>query len=109
MLSAVLLGCAALITGIFRGFNTSLDMLLGAAIVLLPSVWVAMSLTSGRSLISPAWLGFVRYTLAGMGFAALFALRPASEPLPVLLGSVIGVVSPPLILVWLQRQREKAP
>jgi hypothetical protein len=109
VLSAVLLGFAALITGIFRGFNTSLDMLLGAAIVLLPSVWVAMSLTSGRSLISPAWMGFVRYTLAGMGFAALFALRPASEPLPVLLGSVIGVVGPPLILVWLQRQREKVP
>jgi hypothetical protein len=42
-----------------------------------------------------------------MGFAALFALRPASEPLPVLLGTVIGVVSPPLILVWLQRQREQ--
>ena len=108
VLSAVLLGCAALITGIFEVLTLS-DMLLGAAIVLLPSVWVAMSLTSGRSLISPAWMGFVRYTLAGMGFAALFALRPASEPLPVLLGTVIGVVGPPLILVWLQRQREKMP
>ena len=42
-------------------------MLLGAAIVLLPSVWVAMSLTSGRALISPVWMGFVRYTLAGGG------------------------------------------
>ena len=107
MVTAVFLGCAALITGIFRGFITSLDMLLGAAIVLLPSVWVAMSLTSGRSLISPVWMGFVRYTLAGIGFAALFALRPASEPLPVMAGSVIGVIGPPLILAWQQRQREK--
>jgi hypothetical protein len=107
VVTAVFLGCAALITGIFRGFITSLDMLLGAAIVLLPSVWVAMSLTSGRALISPVWMGFVRYTLAGLGFAALFALRPASEPLPVMAGSVIGVVGPPLILAWRQRQREK--
>ena len=107
MVTVVFLGCAALIIGIFRGFITSLDMLLGAAIVLLPSVWVAMSLTSGRALISPAWMGFVRYTLAGLGFAALFALRPASEPLPVMAGSVIGVVGPPLILAWQQRQREK--
>ncbi len=104
MLSALFVGCAALITGIFRDLHTALDMLLGAAIVLVPSVWVAISLTSGRSGISPIWMGFARYTLAGIGFAVLFALRPESEPLTVLAGSVLGVVCPTLILAWRQRQ-----
>ena len=70
--TAIFLVGVALVAGVFRGFNTSLDMLLGAAVVLLPSVWVATSLTSGRSVISPIWLGLARYSLAAAGFAVLF-------------------------------------
>ena len=101
--TAIFLVGVALVAGVFRGFNTSLDMLLGAAVVLLPSAWVATSLTSGRSVISPIWLGFARYSLAAAGFAVLFVLRPDSEPLSVLAGSALALGLPPAVLVWHQR------
>ena len=66
-------GCSGVWGRPFRGLNTSLDMLFGGAVVLLPTLWVAMNLTSGRSIFGPVWLGLARYTLAGVGFAALFA------------------------------------
>ena len=94
-----------MVAGVFRGFNTSLDMLLGAAVVLLPSAWVASSLTSGRSVISPIWLGLARYSLAAAGFAVLFVLRPGSEPLSVLAGSALALVLSPAVVVWHQRRR----
>lgn len=76
-------------------------MLLGALIVLLPSVWVALSLTSGSRVISPAWMGLARFGLAAVGFAALFAVRPDSGPMTVLAGSALALVLPP---VWLHRR-----
>ena len=94
-----------MVAGVFRGFTTSLDMLLGAAVVLMPSAWVATSLTSGRSMISPIWVGFARYSLAAAGFAVLFVLRPDSEPLSVLAGSTLALVLPPAVVMWHQRRR----
>ena len=76
---------------------------LGGAVVLLPTIWVAMSLTSGRSIFGPVWLGLARYTLAGVGFAALFAVRPSSQPLAVLAGSGAALVLPSVLLFWRQR------
>ena len=93
--------------GLFRGFSTFLDMLLGGTVVLLPTLWVAVSLTSGRSVFGPVWLGLARYSLAGIGFAALFALRPTSDPLSVLAGSGIAVVLPSLMLLRRQHDGEK--
>ena len=37
----------------------------------------------GALYFGPVWLGLARYTLAGVGFAALFAVRPNSQPLAV--------------------------
>ena len=102
--TAIFLVGVALVAGVFRGFSSSLDMLLGAAVVLLPSAWVATSLTSGRSLINPIWLGLARYSLAAAGFAVLFVLRPDSEPLSVLAGSALALVLPPAVVVWRQRR-----
>ena len=108
--TAIFLVGVALVAGVFRGFTTSLDMLLGAAVVLMPSAWVATSLTSGRSMISPIWVGFARYSLAAAGFAVLFVLRPDSEPLSVLAGSAVALAVPPAVLVWRQRrQNTKRP
>ena len=95
-----------MVAGVFRGFSMSLDMLMGAA-VLLPSVWVAVSLTSGRSVISPIWLGLARYSLATVGFAMLFRAAARSEPRSVLAGSAIGLFLPPLMVVWQQRRLDK--
>lgn len=77
--------------------------MLGGTIVLLPTLWVAVSLTSGRSAVNPALMGLARYTLAGIGFAALFSLRPNSDPLPVLAGSLAALVLPSVFLMWRQR------
>ena len=104
VITAIFLVGVAVVAGVFRGFNTSLDMLMGAAVVLLPSAWVATSLTSGRSTISPVWLGLARYSLAAAGFAALFALRPDSEPLSVLAGTAVALFLPPVVAVWQQRR-----
>ena len=103
----VWLAALAFGVGLFRGLNTSLDMLLGGAVVLLPTLWVAMNLTSGRSIFGPVWLGLARYTLAGVGFAVLFAVRPNSQPLVVLAGSGAALVLPSVLLFWRQRGGER--
>ena len=105
--SVVWLVALALGVGLFRGLNTSLDMLFGGAVVLLPTLWVAMNLTSGRSIFGPVWLGLARYTLAGVGFAVLFAVRPSSQPLAVLAGSGAALVLPSVLLSWRQRSGER--
>ena len=105
--SVVWLAALAFGVGLFRGLNTSLDMLFGGAVVLLPTLWVAMNLTSGRSIFGPIWLGLARYTLAGVGFAALFAVRPNSQPLAVLAGSGAALVLPSVLLFWRQRSGER--
>ena len=105
--AALLIGLA-LLAGFLRGLETLIDVVLGGAIVLLPTLWVAFSLTSGRSALHPALLGLGRYTLAGVGFAALFSLRPNSEPLPVLAGSMAALLLPSVLLVWRQKQTNTA-
>ena len=105
--SVVWLVALAFGVGLFRGLNTSLDMLFGGAVVLLPTLWVAMNLTSGRSIFGPVWLGLARYTLAGVGFAVLFAVRPNSQPLVVLAGSCAALVLPSVLLFWRQRGGER--
>ena len=103
----VWLAALAFGVGLFRGLNTSLDMLFGGAVVLLPTLWVAMNLTSGRSIFGPAWLGLARCTLAGVGFAVLCAVRPNSQPLVVLAGSGAALVLPSVLLFWRQRGGER--
>ena len=105
--SVVWLAALAFGVGLFRGLNTSLDMLFGGAVVLLPTLWVAMNLTSGGSIFGPVWLGLARYTLAGVGFAALFAVRPNSQPLVVLAGSGAALALPSVLLFWRQRSGER--
>jgi uncharacterized membrane protein len=105
--TAMSLVAVALVVGVFRGFHTSLDMLMGAAVVLMPSVWVAASLTSGGSVISPIWMGLARYSLAAVGFATVFALRPQSGPVAVLAGSALALLLPPLMVVWHQRRLDR--
>lgn len=105
--TAMLLTGVALVAGVFRDFQMSLDMLMGAAVILVPSVWVAVSLTSGRSVISPIWMGLARYSLATVGFAMVFALRPQSSPVAVLAGSALALLLPPLMVVWQQRRLDR--
>tara|TARA_B100001063_G_C16764630_1_gene557909 strand:+ start:2107 stop:2508 length:402 start_codon:yes stop_codon:yes gene_type:complete len=105
--TAMLLTGVAVVAGVFRDFQMSLDMLMGAAVILVPSVWVAVSLTSGRSVISPIWMGLARYSLATVGFAMVFALRPQSSPVAVLAGSALALLLPPLMVVWHQRRLDR--
>ncbi len=98
MTTTALVGVIAGLAGAISGVRISLDMLLGACVVLLPSGWMALSLTSERSAFSPVWLGAARYGLATMGFAVLFALRPDSEPLAVLAGSAIALLLPSALI-----------
>ncbi len=84
--------------GVKAGVHISLDMVLGAIVVLAPSGWMVLSLTSERSTVSPIWLGVARYGLATVGFAALFAIRPTSDPLAVLAGSAMALFLPSALI-----------
>jgi hypothetical protein len=84
--------------GVKAGAHVSLDMVLGAIVVLAPSGWMVLSLTSERSTVSPVWLGVARYGLATVGFAALFAIRPTSDPLAVLAGSAMALFLPSALI-----------
>jgi hypothetical protein len=84
--------------GVKAGVHIFLDMVLGAIVVLAPSGWMVLSLTSERSAVSPAWLGVARYGLAAVGFAALFAIRPTSDPLAVLAGSAVALFLPSALI-----------
>ena len=94
MITGVSVVAVAAITGFFRGFHTSLDMLLGGVCVLLPTFWLVLSLTSARSVLSPIWFGLARYGLAATCFGVLFALRPESEPVAVMSGSAMALLLP---------------
>jgi hypothetical protein len=95
-----------MLAGVIAGFDGGLDLLLGALVVLIPSVWVALSLTAHRPAGGAVWVGLARYTLAAVGFALLFALRPRSAPAMVLLGSIMALLIPPIVLMWQQRRRK---
>jgi hypothetical protein len=84
--------------GVKAGVHIFLDMVLGAIVVLAPSGWMVLSLTSERSAVSPVWLGVARYGLAAVGFAALFAIRPTSDPLAVLAGSAVALFLPSALI-----------
>ena len=101
--ASVVIAVAAVFAGVVRGFDGGLDLVLGAMVVLLPSFWVALSLTARRSTGGAVWMGLVRYTAAAVGFALLFALRPSSSPGMVLLGSMLALLIPPIALAWQQR------
>ena len=94
VITGVSVVAVAAITGFFRGFHTSLDMLLGGVCVLLPTFWLVLSLTSARSALSPIWFGLARYGLAATCFGVLFALRPESEPVAVMSGSAMALLLP---------------
>jgi len=84
--------------GVKAGVHIFLDMVLGAIVVLAPSGWMVLSLTSERSAVSPVWLGVARYGLAAVGFAALFAIMPTSDPLAVLVGSAVALFLPSALI-----------
>jgi hypothetical protein len=101
--AAVIITAVAAFAGVLRGFDGGLDLVLGALVVLVPSCWVALSLTIRRSASGAVWMGLARYTAAAVGFALLFALRPSSSPEMVLLGSILALLIPPIVLAWQQR------
>ena len=104
--AAAIIATVAMLAGVIAGFDGGLDLLLGALVVLIPSVWVALSLTAHRPAGGAVWVGLARYTLAAVGFALLFALRPRSAPAMVLLGSIMALLIPPIVLMWQQRRRK---
>ena len=101
--AAAVIAAVAVLAGVLRGFDGGLDLLLGSLVVLVPSCWVALSLTARRSAGSAVWMGLARYTAAAVGFALLFALRPSSSPGMVLLGSILALLIPPIALARRQR------
>ena len=101
--AAAVIAAVAVLAGVLRGFDGGLDLVLGAVVVLVPSFWVALSLTTRRSASGAVWLGLVRYTATAIGFALLFALRPSSSAEMVLLGSILALLIPPIVLAWQQR------
>ena len=101
--AAAIIAVVAALSVVMWGVDAGLDLLLGALVVLIPSIWVALSLTARRPGVGSVWMGFARYTAAAVGFALLFAMRPSSAPAMVLLGSILALLIPPIVLVRQQR------
>ena len=104
--AAVIISAAAVFAGVMESFDGGLDLVLGAVVVLVPSFWVALSLTARGPRGGAVWTGLARYVGAAVGFALLFALRPSSSPGMVLLGSMLALLIPPVILAGRQRPSE---
>ena len=104
--AAVIIALVSLLCGAMKGLDRGLDLGLGALVVLVPSFWVALSLTARGPGGGAVWTGLARYVGAAVGFALLFALRPSSSPGMVLLGSMLALLIPPVILAGRQRPSE---
>ena len=103
---AIAVGLAVAIGSIW-GFRLASDIIFGATIVLLPNLWSILRISSQRVGWGPVWIAVARYSLAALGFAVLFTLRPYSAPLMVLLGSVVILFLPPILLGWELQQHEQ--
>ena len=103
---AIALGLAIAIGSIW-GFQLASDVIFGATIVLLPNLWSILQISSQRVAWGSVWIGVARYSLAALGFAVLFTLRPYSAPLMVLLGSAVILFLPPILLGWRLQEHEQ--
>lgn len=104
--AAAIIAVGAALSVVMWCVDAGLDLLLGALVVLIPSIWVALSLTARRPGGGSVWMGLARYTAAAVGFAVLFTVRPSSAPEMVLLGSVLALLIPPIVLVRQQRHNK---
>jgi hypothetical protein len=72
LMTMMFVSVAAGVAGAIHGVRISLDMVLGAVVVLLPSGWVAVSLTSERSVLSPIWLRVGALQFGNIGLRCSF-------------------------------------
>ena len=94
----VLLGLTviSLVTAASSDIAGAIDVLAGGIIVLTPSLWLALKVSSQRGSGNAAVLALAKYTLSGAGFALWFALNPTSSGPLVMAGTVFVLISTPV-------------
>lgn len=90
------------VTSVAFGVSAAMAWIAGVLVVVLPDIWLAQQLTSGKHPI-PVVLGLSKYVLSGAGFAVLFALRPETPVLWVMLGAVTTIVSIPVAVTVFEK------
>jgi len=94
------------VTSVAFGVSAAMAWMAGVLIVLLPDIWLAQQLTSGKHPI-PIVLGLSKYVLSGAGFAVLFALKPETPVLWVMLGAVTTMVGIPVAVTVFEKNTLK--
>lgn len=100
---ALLVGAA--ISAAF-GVSAATAWMAGVLVVVLPDIWLAQQLTSGKHTI-PVVLGLSKYVLSGAGFAVLFALKPETPVLWVMLGAITTMVGIPVAVTVFEKNTLK--
>ena len=85
-ITLVLAGMTALVD-----LGAALDLFFGGLVVILPQWWLAHQLGSRRWAAKPALLAVAKYSLTGVGFAVLFALKQKVNGLAVITGAVMAI------------------
>ena len=96
LISAAITLVLAGMTAIMVDLGAALDLFFGGLVVILPQWWLAHQLGSRRWAAKPALLAAAKYSLTGVGFAALFALKQEVNGLAVITGAVMAIGVTPI-------------
>jgi len=96
LISAAITLVLAGMTAITVDLGAALDLFFGGLVVILPQWWLAHQLGSRRWAAKPALLAVAKYSLTGVGFAALFALKQEVNGLAVITGAVMAIGVTPI-------------
>ncbi|MBT6264615.1 MAG: hypothetical protein HOI91_07810, partial [Halieaceae bacterium] len=90
-----LLVCAAAF-GFIVGWEAAKAVLLGGAVILVPSVWIAKHVASVRGAQYATVVALVKLPLCGLGFALLFVLKPEIHAFAVFTGAATVLLALPI-------------
>ena len=107
-MSGVAFGAAAVavMIGLIARWGTAVEFIVGALVVVGPNLWVATRGFRSAHVGGAIALALSKYVLAGLGFAAWFALRPNSDATAVLAGSAVALLAIPIAVYFVAKQKQ---
>ena len=104
------LGCTALVALAVAagwGLGAAIAVLMGGVIVLVPNGWLGIRVSSHDGYRTATPVALLKFTLCGLGFGVLFALRPEVSAPGVFLGASVALVALPVTTVLAQQQGQR--
>jgi hypothetical protein len=104
------LGCTALVAlaaAAGWGMGAATAVLMGGVIVLVPNGWLGIRVSSHDGYRTATQVALLKFTLCGLGFGVLFALRPEVSAPGVFLGASVALVALPVTTALAQQQGQR--